>query len=95
MSAYSYVGDDGVTSTVPFGLLFEEPTNTTSDADDHLPEPVYDSQDGVSYVLDTTGERVPFIIFAFSTVGLTKTNSSTKALVDSDDYEEDPPKPKS
>lgn len=81
-----------MTNTIPFGLLFEEALSTIPDVDDILPEPVYDPQESLSYVLNTAGQRVPFITYAFIMVGLTKTGSATKQLEDSDDWEEDPPK---
>lgn len=80
-------------SDIPFGLRFEE--SPVSSYDNDL-QPVYDHLAGLSFVMAADGQKVPFVTFAFNSMGLTNTGTSTKAQEDSEDTDivDDDYKPK-
>ena len=67
---------------VPFGMLFEECETLVSA---NTMWPTYDPIEGLSYVTTSTGQRVPYVIWASSTLLETKTADKTKASLDTTD----------
>lgn len=61
-------GRNLVETPIPFGLLFEE---AEAYATDHE-EPVYDPSDSISYIILPSGEREPYVTWAWETVTCTK-----------------------
>ena len=76
---------------LPFGMFFEEPkVEPAADG----PAPEYDALEGLSYVLDSEGHRIPYVTRGWATIG-TQTGTGTKMLYDTEDSDpEPPPEPK-
>lgn len=71
-----------MSSETPFGLHFEE---TVPNASESPLELLYDEEEGLSYIIDPAGNRVPFVTYAASAMGETKTERGTKASIDTPD----------
>ncbi len=72
---------------LPFGMFFEEPKVEPA-ADGTAPE--YDALEGLSYVLDSEGHRIPYVTRGWTAIG-TLTGTCTKAQDDSEDSDPEPP----
>lgn len=69
-------------SKFPFGLLFEEIPQAAADVS---LQPQYNEEEAISYVNDASGTPVPFVTYAAMMMGVTTTNTSTKADADPTD----------
>lgn len=78
------------TPTLPFGLHFQEHPLQSNDVVEG--EPFYDPTTGLSYILDESGERHPYILWAWATAGVTNTGTTTKMAGDEEDTDP-PPRP--
>jgi len=67
--------------TLPFGMLFEENEFALSES---LTQPDYDPIEGLSFITTSTGQRLPYVIWA-EVIGETRTGMATKASIDPTD----------
>lgn len=66
---------------LPFGLLFKE---NAVDINDDVVEPIYDPEEGISYIYDPTGKRIAYAEWCQLYFG-TKTGDNTKTILDPTD----------
>ncbi len=66
---------------LPFGMLFQE---LAQQPEPNTITPYYNHKEGISYIIDSNGESIPFI--KWNTLNLaTKTGTNTKNLSDTPD----------
>jgi hypothetical protein len=70
---------------IPFGMLFEERHPFQDDA---LPPLEYDEKQGLTFVKSSSGESIPFVVWAPVQFGKTVTGMATKAKTDESDTDE-------